>query len=125
MRTAIEIVEALLHGLRTKDRGIAPLAPDVVLEGALPPRRLVGGEVAKFLSRLSSLVDEIRVERHIAEGPYVATMLALETAAGRISAFICFRLSNGLIKEIRPFYGVSRSELADHGVAVVERGAYS
>jgi len=106
MRTAIEIVEALLHGLRTKDPGIAPLAPDVVLEGAPSPGRLVGAEVAAFLSQLSPLVDAIRVERHIVEGPYVATMLALDTAAGRVSAFVCFRLSNGLIKEIQPFYGV-------------------
>jgi hypothetical protein len=105
MRTAIEIVETLLHGLRTKDPSLAPLAPDVVLEGAPSPGRLVGAEVAKFLSRLSPLVNEIRVERHIVEGPYVATMLALDTAAGRISAFVCFRLSNGQIKEIQPFYG--------------------
>ena len=103
LRTAVEIVEALLHGLRTKDPSIAPLAPDVVLEGAPWPGRLVGVEVSKFLSRLSPLVDGIRVERHIVEGPYVATMLALDTAVGRVSAFVCFRLSNGLIKEIRPF----------------------
>jgi hypothetical protein len=95
MRTAIEIVEALLHGLRTKDPGIAPLAPDVVLEGALSTRRLVGGEVAKFLSRLSSLVDEIRVERHIVEGPYVATILALETAAGRSRRSFAFGFRTG------------------------------
>lgn len=105
MRTAIDIVEVLLHGLRTKDLGVAPLAPDVVLQGGLSPGRLVGAEVAALLSRWSSLVDGIRVERHIVEGPYVATMLALDTPVGRLSAFVCFRLSSGLIKEIEPFLG--------------------
>jgi hypothetical protein len=80
MRTAVEIVEALLHGVRTKDPGIAPLGSDVVLEGAPSAGRLVGTEVAEFLSRLSPLADGIRVDRHIVEGPYVATMLALDTA---------------------------------------------
>lgn len=107
MRTATDIVEALLHGLRTNNPGLAPLAPDVVLEGAPPPGRLVGAEVADLLSRLSPIVDGIRVERHIVEGPYVATILALDTAAGRVSAFVCFRLSNGLIKGIRPFFGAN------------------
>jgi hypothetical protein len=107
MRTAIDIVEALLHGLRTKDSSAAPLSPDVVLEGAPAAGRLVGTDVARFLSWLSPLVDGIRVERHIVEGPYVATILALDTAAGRVSAFVCFRLSNGLIKGIRPFFGAN------------------
>ena len=105
MRTAIEIVETLLHELRAKSSGVALLAPDVVLEGAPWRPRLVGNEVADFLTELSPLLDGVQVERHIVEGPYVATMLALDTPAGRASVFVCFRLSNGLIKEIRPFYG--------------------
>jgi hypothetical protein len=108
MRTATEIIEAFLHGIGTKDPSIAPLAPDVVLEGAPSAARLMGTEVAEFLSRLSPLVDGIRVDRHIVEGPYVATMLALDMAAGPVSVFVCFRLSNGLIKEIRPFYGTGK-----------------
>jgi hypothetical protein len=106
MRTATEIVEALLHGVRTRDPSIAPLAPDVVLAGVPSARRLVGAEVATFLSRLSPWVDGIRVERHVVEGPYVATMLVLDTAAGGVSAFVCFRLSKGWIKEIEIFYRV-------------------
>ena len=85
--------------------GFAGAPADVVFEGAPSPGRLVGSEVGKFLAWLSPVVDDIRVERHILEGPYVATMLALYTAAGQVSAFVCFRLANGLIKEIRPFYG--------------------
>jgi hypothetical protein len=106
MRTAVEIVEALLHGLRMPDAGIAPLARDVVLEGLPSPGRIVGAEVANFLSRLSPLVDGIRVERHIVEAPYVATMLTLDTVAGRVAAFACFRLSNGAIREIRSYYAL-------------------
>lgn len=87
MRSAIEIVEACLHGVRTKDLGRAPVAPDVaeLLAGFLPP------------------ITDLRIERHIVEGPYVATLFEAEAASGIFSGCVCFRLSNGLIKEIRPF----------------------
>ncbi len=87
MRSAIEIVEACLHGVRTKHLERAPVAPDV----------------AELLSGLLPLIIDLRIERYIVEGPYVATLLEVEALSGNFSACVWFRLSNGSIVEIRPF----------------------
>ena len=47
----------------------------------------------------------IRVERHIVEGAYVATIVAVERPEGPRSAVLCSRLANGRIEEMRIFYG--------------------
>lgn len=103
MRSAIEIVEACLHGVRTRDLARAPVAPDVVYEDPFSPNLLVGREVTELLSGLLPPITDLRIERHIVEGPYVATLFEVEAVSGTFSACVCFRLSNGLIKEIRPF----------------------
>lgn len=104
MRSATEIIEAYLHGLRSGDLSAVPLDPNVAYEGPPAPRKLVGKEVTDFLAGLLPSIRDLRVDRHIVEGPYVATMLEIDIASGTIPAFVCFRFSNGFIKEIRPFY---------------------
>src|ERR1044071_4561644 len=67
MRTAIEIVEAYLSGLRNGNLDRTPFAPDLTYESPLLPK--MTGEAA--IQRLSSLLPElssIRVKRHIVEG---------------------------------------------------------
>lgn len=104
MRSETDIIEACLHDLRAgEDRG-TPLAEDVTWEGPPASGKLAGAEVRRLLSRFRPLVEEVRVRRHIVEGPYVASLLELATPAGTIPAFVCFRLANGLVKEIRTFY---------------------
>ena len=104
MRSEIEIIEACLHGLRTGAPRCAPLAADVTWDGPPAAGRAAGAEVTDLLGRFLPMVETVRVERHIVEGPYVASMIELGTAAGTIRTFVCFRLSSGLIKEIRTFY---------------------
>ena len=104
MRSEIEIIEACLHTLRTGQPDRAPLTPDVTWTGPPVSRPLAGAEVTGLLVRFLPLVENLRAERHIVEGPYVASLLEIESAAGKIPAFVYFRLSNGLIKEIRTFY---------------------
>ena len=89
MRTETDIVEELLNRLRTSDRTNAVLAPDVVFDGAPRfERKLVGAEVSRVLDHLASLVTNVRTERHIVEGAYVATMLTVDTVLGPMSASV-------------------------------------
>ena len=104
MRSEIEIIEACLYAIRTGQPDRAPLTPDVTWTGPPASRPLAGAEVTGLFVRFLPLVENLRAERHIVEGPYVASLLEIDSAAGRIPAVVCFRLSNGLIKEIRTFY---------------------
>lgn len=49
-------------------------------------------------------IQDIRVKQHIVEGEYVATVFDFDTTFGVIPVFDCFRVSNGKLKQIRPFY---------------------
>ncbi len=100
----VEAVESYLNGLKKKDLSNVPFAPDVTFESPLSPK-LEGKEpVIEFLTGLFPVINDIRVQRHIAEGEYVATAFDLDTTFGVISVFDCFLVSNGLLKYIRPYY---------------------
>jgi hypothetical protein len=79
------------------------MAPDIVYEDPLSRNRLVGREAMELLTEVLPLITDLRIERHIVEGPYVATLCEVEAVSGAFSACVWFRLSNGLIKEVRPF----------------------
>jgi hypothetical protein len=46
----------------------------------------------------------VRIHRHIVDGEYVATVFDFETAFGVIPICDTFRVVNGQLTEIRPFY---------------------
>ncbi len=100
----IKVVEGYLDGLRRKDLGEVAFAPDVTFESPLSPKLTGEPAVAEFLAGLFPAIKDIRVKRHIVEGEYVATAFDLDTTFGVIPVFDCFRVSNGKLKEIRPFY---------------------
>jgi hypothetical protein len=104
MRTAIDIVEAYLYSLEKNLLGQAPLAPDVTYEGPTVAK-CEGNAVAEYLATVAADVRGLRIRQHIVEGPYVASIVDLETSDGAVTMCDCFRISNGLIKEIRAFYG--------------------
>jgi hypothetical protein len=60
--------------------------------------------VIEFLSGLFPVIKDIRIKQHIVEGDYVATVFDFDTNFGVIPVFDCFRVSDGLLKEIRPYY---------------------
>lgn len=109
----VEAVEAFLEGLTRNNVEMMPLAPDVVLKSPLDPEHpSVGHEaVSAFLANRvfpRIPVRKAEVERHIIEGDCVATLWAATFVLnGRetvVSIFDFFRVSNGLIKEIRPYF---------------------
>jgi len=102
--TAVQAVESYLSGLRSKDLESVPFAPSVSFESPLSPRIVGIKPVTEFLTGLFPAVKDVRVLRHISENEWVATRFDLETVHGVIPVFDCFRVANGLIQEIRPFY---------------------
>ncbi|MFN2397081.1 MAG: nuclear transport factor 2 family protein [Gemmatimonadaceae bacterium] len=99
-----EAVELYLNGLKQKDLSSVPFAPDVTFESPLSPKIVGKEQVVEFLTGLFPAINDIRIKRHIAEEEYVATVFDFDTTFGVIPVFDCFRVSEGLLKEIRPYY---------------------
>lgn len=100
----IKVVEGYLDGLRKKDLSKVAFAPDVTFESPLSAKLIGEQAVADFLTGLFPAIRDIRVKQHIVEGEYVATVFDFDTTFGVIPVFDCFRVSNGKLKQIRPFY---------------------
>lgn len=101
---AVEVVEAYLRALQTGQLDEVPLAADVTFESPLAAR--VSGRIA-VLDALRGLLPAVRsvtVRDHIADGEFVASRFELETPFGRIDVFDRFRVVNGLLAEIRPYF---------------------
>lgn len=100
----VHAVEACLQGLKYKDLSKVPFAPDVTFESPLSPK-LVGAEaVFEFLTGLFPAIKDGRVKHHIVEGEYAATLFDFDTTFGIIPVFDCFRVTEGRIRQIRPYY---------------------
>lgn len=100
----ITVVEGYLDGLKKKDLSRVAFAPDVTFESPLSPKLTGERDVVDFLSGLFPAIKDIRVKQHIVEGEYVATVFDFDTTFGVIPVFDCFRVSNGKLIQIRPFY---------------------
>ena len=109
----IKAVEAFLDGLTHKDIRVMPFAPDIVLKSPLDPEHpSVGQEAAfDFLTRRVFAripVRKAEIERHIVGDDCVATLwtatFALPKGETVIPIFDFFRVEDGLIKEIRPYF---------------------
>ena len=61
------------------------------------------------------------VRDHIADGEFVASRFDLDTPFGRIEAFDRFRVVNGFLAEIRPYYDPRPDHLGDGGESGVKR----
>ncbi len=98
------VVESYLHGLKSKDLSAVPFAPDVTFEGPLSPKISGIHAVREFLTGMFPVIRDIRIKRHIAEGEFVATEFDFDTTFGVIPVFDCFRISEGQLKQTRPYY---------------------
>jgi limonene-1,2-epoxide hydrolase len=110
----IAAVEAFLGGLTQNSVDKMPLAPDVVIKSPLDPEHpLVGRQAAvafletRVFPRIP--VRKAEVERHMTEGECVATLWKATFAlpGGKqvdVPIFDFFRVEDGLIKEIRPYF---------------------
>lgn len=99
----VTVVESYIHGLGSGDFSEVPFAADVSYESPLTPR-LVGEEAISFLSSLFPIIRGAEIEVHIVEGEYVATVFRLRTPNGETTVFDKFRVVDGRLKEINPYY---------------------
>jgi limonene-1,2-epoxide hydrolase len=104
----VAVVERYLHALKDGNLTDVPFAPDVVFHGPLSPRLTGLDAVLELLEQVLPVIRDVRIERHIVDGEYVATMLELDTAFGVVPVCDCFHVVNGQLKQIRPFYDPRR-----------------
>ncbi|HSI76977.1 MAG TPA: DUF4904 domain-containing protein [Lunatimonas sp.] len=102
----IAIIESYIHGLGNGDFTKVPFAEDVSYESPLTPK-LQGQEAIGFLESLFPIMQGANVIQHIVEDDYVATVFNLNTPNGTTTVFDKFRVANGKLKEINPYYDPS------------------
>src|SRR5205085_8975527 len=100
----IEVVERYLAALETGRLDEVPFAADVTFESPLAARVTGRDAVLEALRAILPAVRGVMVRDHIAEGEFVASRFELSTPFGRIQVFDRFRVINGLLAEIRPYY---------------------
>ena len=81
-----------------------PLAADVSFESPLAARVSGRDAVLGALRGLLPAVRGVTVRDHITDGEFVASRFELETPFGRIDVFDRFRVVNGMLAEIRPYF---------------------
>jgi hypothetical protein len=102
----IAVVESYIYGLGKADFSHVPFADDVSYESPLTPKR-IGKDAIDFLSALFPIMRGAEIQQHIVEGEYVATVFHLRTPNGVTTIFDKFRVIDGKLKEINPYYDPS------------------
>jgi hypothetical protein len=100
----VAMVEAYLQGLASKDLSKVPFAENVTFEGPLVGKLTGRGAVMGFLTSILPAVKGVRIEQHIVEGDYVATVFDMETIYGVNRTFDRFHVPGGELTEIHSFY---------------------
>jgi len=99
------IAETYLEAIHTKDPNKALFAPQVTLRFPLSPLKIVGRDaVVEYLLSLLPGIDEVKLERHMTGNDYVATLWEVQSVWGTVPICTVFRISEGLIQEIRSFW---------------------
>ena len=101
---AVEVVESYLRALQTGQLDDLPLAADVTFESPLVERVSGRDAVLDALRGLLPAVRGVTLRDHISDGEFVASRFELETPFGRIDVFDRFRVVNGMLAEIRPYF---------------------
>jgi limonene-1,2-epoxide hydrolase len=100
----VRAVEAYLNGLGSKDLSAAPFHPDVDFEGPLGPPVKGAAALREFLTGFFPLINGVKIVRHIVDGEWCATPFSFDTRFGVIAIMDCFRVVDGQIVSIRPYY---------------------
>ena len=112
-QSQIAAVEAFIMGLTRNDVRAMPFADDILLTSPLDPGHPARGRdaVIAFLQKEvfpKVPVASAKIERHIVEGDAVATLweatFHLDKGEIVVPIFDFFRVTGGLIHEIRPYF---------------------
>ena len=100
-----DIADTYFLAYLTKDPGRAMFASDVTLQYPLTPRKIVGKQnVAEYMLSVMHGVNFVEIERHLVDGDYVVTVYKAHTVWGIMPGCSVFRISNGMIAEVRGFF---------------------
>ncbi len=99
----IQVVESYIYGLGSGDFSKVPFAPDVTYESPISPRR-TGQEAIDFLTGLFPIMRGSEIKEHIVEGNICASIFDIHTVHGTLHIFDRFRVENGQLKTINPYY---------------------
>ena len=99
----ISVVESYITGLGEGDFSQVPFSSDITYESPLT-LKIQGQEVIDFLSGLFPLMRGSEIVQHIVEGEYVASLFVLHTPNGKTYVFDKFRVIDGKLSEINPYY---------------------
>ena len=102
----VSVVESYINGLGMGDFSAVPFGEDVTLQGPLA-EKIKGQEAIDFLSGLFPIMRGTEIVQHIVEGEYVATIFVLNTPNGKTHVFDKFRVVDGKLMEINPYYDPS------------------
>jgi len=102
----VSVVESYIIGLGSGDFSKVPFAKNITYESPLTPK-IQGQEAINFLSGLFPLMRGSEIVQHIVEGEYVASLFILHTPKGKTHVFDKFRVVDGELQEINPYYDPS------------------
>jgi hypothetical protein len=97
----------IINAIKNKDLSKVPLHPDVIFQGPFHDKPIQGIKVLQeYLESLYPIIKDARLKRHVANGNEVCTEWELETSqpAAVIPILEYFRVSEGQLVEIRPYY---------------------
>ena len=97
------MVESYIRGLGARDFAGVPFAESVSFQSPLTPVR-VGRDAIAFLESIFPAIRGVEIKQHIVEGEYVSSVFELQVTTGTIPVFDKFRVADGKLHEIRPFY---------------------
>jgi ketosteroid isomerase-like protein len=107
-------IESFLNGLTSNDVERMPFSDDILLVSPIDPKHPLVGKQAVFDFLKTRVFPKIpvrkaEVERHVVEGDCVGTLwkATFALAGGRqvvVPIFDFFRIENGKIRELRPYF---------------------
>ncbi len=99
----IAVVESYISGIGARDFTGVPFAESVSFQSPLTPTR-VGRDAIEFLESIFPAIRGVTIKQHIVEGEYVSSVFDLYVTTGTVAVFDKFRVAEGKLHEIRPFY---------------------
>jgi hypothetical protein len=100
----IRAVEAHLNGLGARDISASPFHQDIEFLGPIGPSIKGAPAVRAVFTGFFPAIKAIKINRHIVEGDWCATVFDFDTVFGTIPMIDCFHVVGGQIKSIRVYY---------------------
>lgn len=100
----IHAVEAHLNGLGARDISSSPFHQDIEFMGPIGPPLRGEATVRTAFSGFFPTINGIKINRHIVDGEWCATIFDFDTVFGVIPMMDCFHVVDGKILSIRVYY---------------------